>query len=405
MRLTVQGRTVHLGYCTNIHAGEDWPAVSASLERYIPAVRAGLERLLGRPAPAPFGIGLRLSGCAAAALAAAPALQAFQAQLARLHAYVYTINAFPYGTFHGAPVKEQVYQPDWRTAQRLDYTVQTARILARLLPDGVSGSVSTVPGAFAAAIGPGERADIALRLARAAVALAAIERDTGRHIALALEPEPACMLETADDALEFFSAHLLDPAPCARLAARLDTAPARLALLLRRHLGVCYDVCHAAVAYEDPLAGLRRLSAAGIAVPKIQLSSALRIAPMTEAMLAEVSRLDQGIYLHQVVVRSPAPRRYTDLPQALADYRGGEARGEWRIHCHVPIFMPRAGPFGTTQASLLAVLDGLPALAELPHLEVETYTWDVLPAALRSVSKPEAIARELAFVMERLADE
>ncbi len=400
MRLTLQGRAAHLCYCTNIHAGEDWPAVSASLDDYVPAVRAALGEDRGR-----FGIGLRLSNRAAQALDDPATLQAFQEQLARLDAYVFTVNAFPHGAFHGVPVKEQVYRPDWREPARLAYTASVARTLARLLPDGVAGSISTVPGAFAADLRQDDRTRIAAQLVQMVAELVALERETGRRIVLALEPEPACMLETVDDVLDFFAGHLLRPGPCAQLAALADVAPSGTEALLRRHVGICYDVCHGAVAFEDPVAALARLARAGIAVPKVQLSSALRIACMDDGLLAAVAQLDQGVYLHQVVVRprdAGALERYTDLPQALAAWHGGAARGEWRIHCHVPVFLPRAGPFGTTRDTLAALLQAVPGLDPLPHLEVETYTWDVLPAAFRPASKAAAIARELAYVIGEL---
>lgn len=417
MRLTLRGRELHLSYCTNIHAGESWDDVSASLDDYVPAVRDGLARMRDGQTPMhdgpvatrepgqAFGIGLRLSGRAAQTLAAPDAIAAFKAQLARLNAYVFTINAFPYGPFHGARVKQQAYLPDWRAIERLDYTLNTARILAQLLPDGVDGSISTVPGAFRGeGVAPADRAVIATRLARAAAALAVIERESGKRIALALEPEPGCMLETVDDTLAFFSAHLFGPQACRVVAELAGVGPDMAGALLRRHLGVCYDICHAAVEFEDTVDGLRRLAAAGIAVPKIQLSSALRIERMHEDMLEAVGWLEDGVYLHQVVTREAGRlQRYDDLPEALAAFRNGAAQGEWRIHCHVPVFLAGYEAFGSTRDQLCAVLRALPSAAQLPHLEVETYTWDVLPAALRSGGKAEAIARELAFVMKELA--
>lgn len=403
MRLMLQGRMVHLSYCTNIHAGESWDEVSASLDDYLPAIRTALAPLC-TPCQA-FGIGLRLSCRAALALAAPHAIAAFQAQLARLNAYVFTINAFPYGPFHGTRVKRDVYLPDWRAAERLDYTVNTARILAQLLPDGVDGSISTVPGAFrGAGLAAPEPAAIVAQLVRAAAALARIEQESGKRIVLALEPEPGCMLETVDDTLAFFTDRLFAAQAQAEMAALASVGLDGAGALLRRHLGVCYDVCHAAVEFADPVADLQRLAAAGIAVPKIQLSSALRIDNMDAGLLEAVSALEDGVYLHQVVTRDAGLlRRHDDLAQALAAFRRGEARGEWRIHCHVPVFVAGYERFGSTREQLRAVLHALPSFAQLPHLEVETYTWDVLPAALRGSGKAGAIARELAFVMKELA--
>jgi sugar phosphate isomerase/epimerase len=398
MRLTVQGREVHLSYCTNIHAGEEWEEVSASLDQYVPPIRDRLGRR-------PFGIGLRLSARAAQALDTPAAMAAFKAQLARLDAYVFTINAFPYGPFHGTRVKQQVYLPDWRAPERLDYTVRTARILAQLLPDGVAGSVSTVPGAFrGAGLAPADHALIATQLVHMAAALCAIERESGKCIALALEPEPGCMLETVVDTLAWFGAGLFDAKACGLMATLTGVGRGQAEALLRRHLGVCYDICHAAVAFEDPVLGLHRLAAAGIGVQKIQLSSALRIARMGASLLDLTSALDAGVYLHQVVVRGAGGmQRFDDLPEALCAFRRGEAQGEWRIHCHVPVFLAGYEHFGSTREQLCAVLHALPSMAHMPHLEVETYTWDVLPSGLRAGGKADAIARELAFIIKELA--
>ncbi|MCZ7660181.1 MAG: hypothetical protein M5U07_21120 [Xanthobacteraceae bacterium] len=136
MRLDHLPGDVHLTYCTNIHAGESWEEVRESLEAHLPRITAAV-------APgAPLGLGLRLSAIAARALSAPAAFEELRALLTRHDLYVFTINAFPYGPFHGTRVKEDVYQPDWLTAERLTYTDQTAEILARLLPEGMPGSVS-----------------------------------------------------------------------------------------------------------------------------------------------------------------------------------------------------------------------------------------------------------------------
>lgn len=404
MQLTHHGRPLHLTWCTNIHAGESWDEVSTSLDATVPRLRRHLADA-GHGVPGRFGIGLRLSYAAAMTLAQPAALQAFQAQLARLDAYVFTINAFPYGQFHGVRVKEQAYQPDWRDARRYNYTVAAAGILAQLLPDGMCGSISTVPGAFgaagAAAFGP-----ITQQLVCAADVLAAIERSSGKRIVLALEPEPACLLETTADVLAFFSDYLFGASACAQMAVLAKTSTTGARELLRRHLGVCFDVCHAAVGFEDPVAALQRLRRAGIAVPKIQLSSALRIPAMDAGLADAVARFDDGVYLHQVTVRAgPAQplRRYLDLPQALAAFGRGEAAGEWRIHCHVPVLQPLQDGLASTDAELRAVLASLGATDPLPHLEVETYTWDVLPPACRAGTKAASIACELGRVIEELA--
>lgn len=390
----------HLTYCTNIHAAETWTEIGASLDRHVPTIKA-------RVSPnAPLGLGLRLSAIAAAELADAPTLDRFRDQLARLGAYVFTINAFPYGPFHGVRVKEKVYEPDWRTPERLRFTADAAQVLSALLPEGGFGSISTVPGAFKP-VGR-ESGAVALmteRLFQAAADLVALERATGRTIALALEPEPCCLLETGDETIAFFEDALFAPAAVARFRAMAGLGQDEAEAALRRHLGVCYDVCHGAVEFEDTAAALRRFRAAGIAVAKIQLSAALRVPEMRPDLIPQLMRFDDGVYLHQTVVRGRDLKRFVDLPHALAAFEAGQAAGEWRVHCHVPVFLRRLGEIGSTQDDLLSMLGALKREALSPHLEAETYTWNVLPDPLRTGSKADDIARELAFILEELTDE
>lgn len=389
---------VHLTYCTNIHAGESWVDIRASLDEHVPTIKAAV-------APdRPLGIGLRLSGEAARAARSPRSLDAFRDQLAALGAYVFTINAFPFGPFHGVRVKEHVYLPDWRDRERVSFTSDAAAVLAAILPDGVDGSISTVPGAFK----PNGKSDaaitaMAVNLVAAVADLVDTERRTGKRIALALEPEPCCFLETTDESVAFFEGSLLKPEILDALAGLTGTNRTEAEALLRRHLGICYDVCHGSVEYEDTVAALDQLLAAGITVPKIQLSAAMRVPAMTRDRIDAVMRYDDGVYLHQTIVRNATGlTRYTDLPDAVAALRDGRADGEWRIHCHVPVFLPDLGEIGSTRADLVATLAALRTRARSSHLEVETYTWDVLPDGLRAGSKSADIAREIAFCQKEL---
>jgi sugar phosphate isomerase/epimerase len=387
----------HLGYCTNIHAGEAWDDVSASLDAHVPSIKAAVSP------DAPLGLGLRLSGIAAAELVQPGVLQEFREQLNRLDAYVFTVNAFPYGPFHGTRVKEQVYEPDWRTEERVHFTMNAARVLAALVPENGYGSISTVPGAFKPrAREPGAVDAIVERLLTAAAHLVTLRRNTSRHIALALEPEPCCFLETVDEVVAFFNERLFAPAALARFAALVGLSPSRAQATLREHIGICYDVCHGSIEFEDPLAALRQLTREEIAVPKIQLSAAMRVPSMSRDHLARLQRFDTGTYLHQVTVKNGRLNRFTDLPDALAAFHDGAAEGEWRIHCHVPVFLSDLDDLQSTQDALISVLHALRDEPLSPHLEVETYTWDVLPDRLKRGSKAQDIARELAFVRREL---
>lgn len=401
------GAGVHLTYCSNIHPGESWAEVRANLARHVPPVRE-------RVAPGvEFGIGLRLSARAAAELADADALPEFKRFLAEQRLYVFTLNGFPYGAFHGTRVKEQVYLPDWRDPERLAYTNRLADLLAALLPQPaagappIEGSVSTVPGAFKPALGGAhDVATMVDHLLRHVAHLVALHARSGRCVALALEPEPHCWLETIDEAVAFFTRELHGPAAVRRTMQLTGLDQAGATAALHRHLGLCLDLCHAAVEYEEPAALLRQLQAAGIRVPKMQISAGLRLPSLNADALAALRRFDDPVYLHQVVERGPAGlRRFADLPEAFAtvEQQQQAAQREWRVHFHVPVFLDRLPPFASTQAFIREMLAMQRAQPISSHLEVETYTWDVLPEALRSGTVDEAVARELAWTLTELA--
>jgi sugar phosphate isomerase/epimerase len=396
------GGGVHLTYCSNIHPGETWAEVRANFDRYVLAVR---ERL----APgADFGIGLRLSARAAAELSEPAVLAEFRAFLARHRLYVFTLNGFPYGTFHGTRVKEEVYLPDWRDAERLRYTNQLADLLAALLPDDdawLEGSVSTVPGAFKPALGsPGDVAWMVEHLLQHVAHLVALRARTGRCIALALEPEPHCFLETIAEAVSFFTAELHGAAAVRRIVALTGLDATAAAEALHQHLGLCLDLCHAAVEFEDAAGSIGQLQAAGIRVLKMQISAGLRLPTLDAEALQALQRFDDAVYLHQVVQRSASGlRRFADLPDAFASLPQDTAGREWRVHFHVPIFLEQLAPFASTQAFVREVLALQRVQAVSAHLEVETYTWGVLPEPFRSGSVDEAVARELAWVRTELA--
>jgi hypothetical protein len=265
-------------------------------------------------------------------------------------------------------------------------------------------AISTVPGTFKAnAREPRAAERIAGNIARHAATLVEIEARTGREIALALEPEPCCLLETVEETVAFFHDHVFGDEAAGIVAERagLDLAAARGAV--RRHVGVCYDICHGAVEFEEPRAAFEAFRKAGIRVAKLQLSSALRVPKVDATTEQTLSAFDDGVYLHQVVQRrGRTMTRWTDLGPAFDALRSGEAGGEWRVHCHVPIFLERAGAFHSTQPALKAALACAQARFVAPHLEVETYTWDVLPPQLRNCSRADAIARELAWVLGEL---
>lgn len=385
----------HLTYCTNIHAGESIDEVMAGLARHLPAVRAQVSP------DAPMGVGLRLGARALAALQNPARFDELRGFLEQGGFYVFTLNGFPYGTFHGATVKEGAYRPDWSDPLRLEYTNQLATLLARLLPGEMAGSVSTVPCTFKP--WAADRLDaIRSNLVAHVAHLVALERTTGKSLCLALEPEPFCFLETIDETIAYFEGHLFGADALARLSSATGLSGAGLEDAMRRHVGVCYDVCHAAVEFEEPADSIAALRGRGIRIAKLQLSSALRVAELDAASADSLADFDEPVYLHQVVERRDGVlRRFRDLPEALAARETGYG-AEWRVHFHVPVFLPEMVGFGTTQAFLAEVLALHRREPISEHLEAETYTWDVLPEAYRNVSLSDAIARELEWVLGRL---
>jgi sugar phosphate isomerase/epimerase len=395
MKLEAAG--THLTYCTNVHRGTTWPEVLENLERYAVPIK---QRVCPHR---PFGVGLWLSAAAARALEDAGERARFAERLASRGLYLFTVNAFPYGAFHATRVKESVYRPDWLEPERLAYTQRLALVLAELLPPGMDGTISTVPGAFGERVRSGaDRQRIAEHLLRLTLSLHRMRERTGRTVRVALEPEPGCLLESSADAVAFFTEHLYSGAAFERFSDALGIARSAARDVVQDHLGICYDACHFAVGYEEPGPALAALSSAGIRVTKVQLSSAISVAePDRPELRRALAAYADDVYLHQVVERRSDGTyvRYLDLAEALASARSGAL--EWRIHFHVPIFREVLGAFGSTQRHLRALLALLPP-GRMPHLEVETYTWDVLPQSERPGDVVDSVVRELRYVLEIL---
>lgn len=377
---------LHLAYCTNIHRGETWPEILANLQRHTLAVRDKVS------AGAPYAIGLRLGVQAARELSDPATLLHFQRWMDHNGCYVFTINGFPYGQFHGTRVKEQVYCPDWTTRERLDYTVQLFEILSRLVPDGVEGSVSTVPVGFKELIRePRQEAQARAHLWSCVESLEKLSRRTGKRFHLGLEPEPLCHLETTLETLDFFERMAADRPGDLRLA---------------EHLGVNYDCCHLAVEFEKASQSLSQLRSAGILLSKIHLSSALKLQPTPQARQALHAFADDT-YFHQVVARNAAGRleRFKDLDLALArhNHLPPELSEEWRIHFHVPLNSTGSELFSTTADQVLETLDWLrDHPGACTHLEMETYTWEVMPSELRKQHVVDQLVQEYRWCLDQM---
>jgi hypothetical protein len=398
MRL-IQSPDCHLSYCTNIHPGESWSEVDQSLKKYLPEIKKSVcpEREMG--------VGLRLSALATRQLSADNGLlTAFKDWLQQQQLYVYTVNGFPYGTFHGEAVKEQVYHPDWAEPERLAYSMQLATVLGALLPPRQHGSVSTVPVGFKPEFTSPDRLQKAVNhLLQLVAFLAELEYRSGKLIQFALEPEPGCFLESTHDTMVFFQQRLFNEHSVSQL---LHYLPAELkseasVALLKRHLGVCLDSCHAAVMFEQPLTMMRTLIDAGIPIHKIQLTAALSVKRLNPATRKQLLQFADRIYLHQTSMRTAGspPEFYQDLEPALNKAADDT---ELRSHFHVPVFAENLGGLQTTQRELIDLLAAFRPTPPCAHLEVETYTFDVLPAGLKQDSVVAHVSREINWVKEQL---
>lgn len=367
MRFTHRdGTRIHLAYCTNVHPAEDLEGLLRQLRIFGGGIRAelGVDRL---------GVGLWLPAPLAAHLVDHPDLDRLRGALASHGLEVVTLNAFPYQHFHADAVKHAVYQPDWTDERRLDYTLNCARVLARLLPEDASrGSISTLPLAWREPWSAEQRRRALDSMRQLSERLAATADETGKHIRVGLEPEPGCAVETTDEAIDLLSDVNTD------------------------HIGLCLDACHLAVGFEDPAESVRRITGSGIPIVKTQASTALHApSPADEATRNALSCYAEDRFLHQVRELGPAGiTALDDLPEAL---HGGESLrgdGPWRVHFHVPIHRQPDPPLASTQGDLDTVLHALLAgpTALTGHVEMETYTWSVLPKHLRPRHDAELIA-------------
>lgn len=379
---------LHLAYCTNVHRGETWTETFATLEQHTLAVKQAVSP------NAPYAIGLRLSDAAAHELSEPVRLREFQRWLDRHDCYVFTINGFPFGRFHGSPVKEQVYVPDWTAPARLDYTNRLFDLLAKLVPAGVAGSVSTLPGSFKAFIqSPEQEAAMRANLWRCVEHIAGLSEKTGKDLHLGLEPEPLCFLENTAETLAFFNALTADRPGDARLL---------------RHLGVNYDACHFALQFEKPAETLAAFALNGIRLSKLHLTNALRLKPTVSAR-QRLAELQDEVYLHQVIAlrHDGTLGRHQDIDFALtaAAENAHFNDQEWRVHFHIPLHAEPDGEFQNTSdhlIELIRLLGAKPSLCQ--HLEMETYTWEVMPAAFRNRRVEDQLVAEYDWTLARLRE-
>lgn len=373
-----------LSYCTNVHPGKSVTEVLNGLGDFtIPA-----RRRFGHDVAA--GLWLAQS-VAHEILRDQDGLGRFAKDLRDRGLTCYTLNAFPYGDFHGNRVKEQVYLPDWADPKRQTYTRDCATILASLLPEGVEGSISTVPLGFKGFVHPPEFLEqCCVQLIELSEFLARLEKSKGRCIRLAIEPEPFCVLETIPEAIHFFRL----------LRRQADAVGARENV--DRFIGLCLDVCHQAVEYEDIPDCFKQLQEESIRINKLHITCAIELVDPqgNETGRLALARYAEPRYLHQTIGRcsNGETLRTVDLTSDLAlqppeEYLRAES---WRIHFHVPVSADSLGALKTTRPQLCQALLEVPKLEYAPHLEVETYTWEVLPEAAISPNPSERLIEGLA---------
>lgn len=390
----------HVSYCSNIHPGEDWEQTLLSLKTYLPKIKKEVSP------DAPFGIGLRLSNIASLGLNEGSNLQDFKDWLDKNQFYVFTMNGFPFGNFHNERVKDMVHAPDWTTNERLDYTKRLFNQLAFLIPEGISGGISTSPVSYRHWHTSSAALDKAFTtgaesMAKVVLQLVDIERNTAKHLHLDIEPEPDGMMENSDEVLHFYEAYLI-PIATQKLISVLGCDKEMARELILRHITVCYDVCHFSLAYEEPEHTLKKFRKAGIKVGKIQVSSALKILfkeGENEEIWSSLAQFNEPTYLHQVTEKEGNKVvTYKDLAEVL------EKRprvSEMRSHFHVPIFLEKYDHLFSTQDQILKVLQYLKKDQFSDQLEIETYTWDVLPKNLKT-ELSNSIVRELEWLKSNI---
>ena len=368
---------MELSYCTNVHPAEDLEGVLEQLDAFAGPVRerAGLDRL---------GVGLWLPAELALRLASSEAdRERLRERLDANGLELRTVNAFPYSAFHADVVKLDVYRPDWTDPRRAAFTLDCARVLAELLPAGASGSISTLPLGWRDPWTAGDDARATEALVHVSRELRRLRDETGRTVRLAIEPEPGCTLDTVDDVVRWL-------AP--RVAEGVDP----------EFIGICLDTCHLAVSFADPVAAVRQIADAGLRVVKVQASAALHVEhPGDPANREAVAAFVEQRYLHQTRELSAdgTVLAVDDLPEALAEL---PADGPWRVHFHVPLHLAPSAPISSTTEVLRAAVDAVRGIphGDEAHLDVETYTWSVLPGGVDDLVA--GIAAEVRWAADEL---
>jgi len=400
------GADTHLTYCTNIHPGETWDEVFKSLQEY----SLGIKKEFSPDKP--FGIGLRLSQISAATLLKEGKLQEFKEWLLANDLYVFTMNGFPFGDFHDTVIKDNVHRPDWRTLERINYTQDLFEILTFLLPEGMEGGISTSPLSYKLWFESKEalekvKSETCSSLMRIVVQLAEIKERTGKLLHLDLEPEPDGVLENTQEVIDFFNDYLLSEG-LLEIEEKLKCTSDEARSYILTHLQVCYDVCHFALAYEKPEEVMQQFEKHGIRIGKIQISAALKCEKSSKVSVTEqqecLRQFDEPNYLHQAVVKQKDGKlkHFSDLREGILAMNAVDFE-EIRTHFHVPVFVSDFQVLKATQTDIIEALELWKKTNYSKHLEVETYTWTILPENLQT-DIASSVVRELEWVHEQISN-
>ncbi|MGX1930142.1 metabolite traffic protein EboE [Flagellimonas sp. 2504JD4-2] len=393
----------HLSYCTNIHPGESWDEVFSSLQEYCAQVKDKIT--LNEP----FGIGLRLSHRSAEELLQGDELPKFKAWLKANNMYVFTMNGFPFGDFHYVAVKDQVHTPDWTTADRVVYTKNLVKILAYLLPDHMDGGISTSPLSYKLWFNNEQLEEVkdkaTFSLMSVVLDLVRVWEETGKLIHIDIEPEPDGVLENTQEVISFYKDYLLQKGADI-VQEHLNCSKTEAQAHILRHLQLCYDVCHFSLAYEEPRDVISKLQKEGIGIGKIQISASIKCTPSKDISLEEqqkcLEQFDEPVYLHQAIVQKSDGQlvHFPDLKEGIQAMQDENFK-ELRTHFHIPIFIPDFQVLESTQDDIIKALNLWKEVNYTHHLEVETYTWSILPDHLQT-DITNSIARELEWVLDQL---
>lgn len=392
----------HLTYSTLVHPGDTWDQMWHSLTTFVPRVKARVSPNKS------FGVSLRLSASSAETLINSPEKRAELKQFLQANdMYLYTVNAFVYGPFKNTVVKEEVYEPDWRTEQRAKYTENVAEILAEVGAAHANPSIQSPPLGFKPRVtGDDVVQAYAANIRRLAAFLHRLRARTGRTVTLALEPEPYCYLETTAETVQFFTKVLRSDASVKALATDLGVDVKEALAILKRHIGTVYDICHQAVEFEDIAASLQSLVDNEVPVFKLQEAAAIRIPTVTRESVQALKQYADSIYLTQTIEKRDGKlTRFLNLQDAFAAYeKDPSGQREWRTHFHVPVFLEDLGKhFKTTRFAIEEALAFHKRTPLSAQLEIETYTWDVLPDELKTGDIVDYVVLELEWVQGQLA--